>query len=362
MSFKDYTLPVEGTIHRAGMYPPYPIKKNNLVGKIYNKLWSDYLCLVDPFSGWILPSLLKGMKIDKNKKIDLIIATCPPFSSMVIGFLLSLVTNSKLILDYRDPWTNMNRKYCRFFGKKINRFFERVSIRHACALVFCSKKMKENFIDDLGKHTKATCHVINNGFFNRDKIRPLSLGKTSKNIVYAGKLYGQRKISLLARPLLQLLNEGLISKDTFCFHVFGKLSDEDREVIDKYGLSGLIKERSPVFHEQLIRYLKSADILVLIIDSNMSYSISYKFYDYLSVKKPILAIVPENSGMADLMSEIDCGRLASINNEESILTNLRNMLSEEKKYTFYKAEDYTWEKLGRKYLEVIDGTLAVKDD
>ena len=354
ISPQDKSLRYGGIIHRAGMYPPYPINKNNLFKRIFSRLWEKYLCFLDPFSGWILPAIIKGLKIVKDHKIDLIIVTGPPFSSMVVGFILSLITQAKLILDYRDPWTNLNSKYCKIFGKKLNEFLEKASVKRAAGLVFCSQIMKANFLESFGKYTKAPCHVVTNGFHNNDTVQPLSLGKGRKNMVYAGSFYGERKIELLSESLFHLLNEGSITKDSFCLHVFGKIKDEDKQVIKKFGLEYIIKEHSPVPHEKIIKYMKDADILFLPSGTKVGYAIPYKFFDYLSVKRPIFAVAPEDSAVADLMDRIDCGKFALINNEESILKILRAILKNEDEYTFSGADEYTWEERGLKYMEVID--------
>jgi len=354
VSQKDDSLNFAGIVHRTGMYPSYPIKKNSRLKKVLNRLWNDYLCVVDPFSGWILPALIKGLKVIKNNKIDLIIATGPPFSSMVVGFLLSIMTNNKLIIDYRDAWTGYRTHYCKLFGKKINQLCERWSIRRASALVFCSRIMKEEFISRLGNYTRASYHVVPNGFHNKDAIQPLSLGNGRKNIVYAGSLYGERRVKLLAKPLFHLLKEGLITKDTFCLHVFGKVNDQDRDQIMKYGLQDMIEQHPPVPYAQMLKYLRAADILFLPSGSDVSYAIPFKFYDYLSVKRPILAVAPKNSAVSEMMNKIDCGKLALINSEKSILKELRTMLSEEREYSFSGAERYTWHETFRKYIEVID--------
>jgi glycosyltransferase involved in cell wall biosynthesis len=197
---------------------------------------------LDPSSGWILPALVKGLRIIKDKRINIIIATYPSESAMVIGTLLSLITGKKLILDYRDPWTTHGRTYCKVFGKSINDFFEKLSLRRASALVFCSEIMRDGLLSALGKYTRASSHVIPNGFHSQDNIQPLCLGKTRKNMVYAGNLAGERRIELLAKPLSQLLKEGTITTDNFCFHVFGELKTADKEVIREYGLQNMIKE------------------------------------------------------------------------------------------------------------------------
>lgn len=356
---KDNSVASAGTIHRAGMYPSCPIETNNILKRIFRRLWNDYLCLVDPFSGWIFPALIKALKIIRDYKTNLIIITGPPFSPMVIGILLSLLTKAKLILDYRDPWSNHNWGYQKIFRKKFNQFFEKLAISRASALVFCSRIMMENFRDSLGKYTKATCHVVTNGFYSRDTIEPLSLGNGRRNMVYAGKFYGERGIGLLVKPLFHLLNQGTINKNNFSCYIFGSLTNENREVIKKYGLNEIIKEQPRVPYEKILRYLKGADILFLPSGSEFRYAIPFKFYDYLSVKRPILAVAPRRSEVAELMKEIDCGQLAFIDSEESILKNLRAMILHEKEYSYSGAQQYTWDEIGHKYLQVIDKVGSV---
>jgi glycosyltransferase involved in cell wall biosynthesis len=349
----DNSLSPGGVIHPTAMHPAYPVNRNGIFKKIFHRLWVDYFCLVDPYSGWIFPAFKKGLKVIKENKIDLIIATGPPFSTMVIGWLLSIVTKKKLVLDYRDPWTNiwgLNRK---IFRKRINTFLERFIIRQASAIVLCTQKMKDNFIKDFGTYTHSKCYIINNAYENNAMIQPEYLSPDKISMIYAGAFYGRRKITLLTEPIIKLLKEGIITEDNFCFHIFGKLKDEDKKAIKESQLQNIIIEHPLIPHKELISYLKGSDILVIIVSPEMNYSVSYKFYDYLSVRKPIFAIIPENSEMQKMIKEVDCGQVAFINRPETILKNLCTMLSENRKYTYSGAERFTWNESGRKYSEVI---------
>jgi glycosyltransferase involved in cell wall biosynthesis len=351
---QDNSLSGTGIIHRTGMYPAYPFNKNTAFKRILNRLWVEYLCFFDPFSGWMLPAIFKGLKIVRANKINVIIATGPPFSPMVTAFLISLMTRTKLILDYRDPWSNHDYTNLNPIRKRLNAFIEKWVIRRASAVVFCSRIMMNNFRESLGKHTRATFHIVTNGFVEQNSIKPLSLGNSKKNMVFAGKFYGERSLKLLAKPLAKLLNEGAISTDSFCFHIFGKLRDQDLGIIKKYGLRKIIKEHPWTPHKKILQYLKCADILFLPSGSDVSYAIPFKFFDYLSVERPIFAVAPENSAMAELMNKIDCGRLAFINNEQSIFVNLQTLLLENKEYTYACSREFTWEEIGRKYMRIID--------
>jgi glycosyltransferase involved in cell wall biosynthesis len=354
ISPRDYSLSGAGTIHRTRMFPPYPpIKEKKIIIRVLRRLWEDYLCILDPFIGWIFPAVIKGLEVIKNYRINLIISTGPPFTAMVIGFLLSRMTGVKLILDYRDPWSNYNRRYFKALGKIINRFLEKLVIQQASSLVFCSPKMKNDFLNYLGRYTKATCHVVTNGFNNNDKIDGISLGQTKKKMIYTGNFYGERRIELLEKALISLLTKGLIAQDTFCLHVFGKIKKEDKKIIKNTCLKNIVVEHPTASYDKMIRYLRGADLLLLISGTDVSYAIPYKLFDYLSVKRPIFAVAPENSTVADIMKKIHCGRLANIKSEKAILKNLRMMLFEEKQYTFKGAEVYTWDKIGNMYINII---------
>lgn len=352
---KDKSLHSGGNIHRTGMYPPWPVRRNNVVKRIFCRVWENYFCVFEPFSGWILPGLIEGLKIIKRYKIDVIIATGPPFSSMVMALMLTWFTGVKLILDYRDQWTTYKRRiYQQILGGKINPGLEKLVVSRSSALVFCSDIMKENFIKRFGNHTKGHMYVVNNGFYYRKDIKPLYLEKNKKTILYAGNFYGQRRLSLLAQPIANLLRQEKITKDDFCVHIFGELNGEDRNVVEEYDLAEIIKEHPLVDYELILRYMKGADILFLPSGANVSYAIPFKFYDYLSVKRPILAVAPEDSAVAKLMNEIDCGHLALIDNQVSVQNILQNMLLEEKKYTFKGVEKYTWNSIGEKYRMIIN--------
>jgi len=354
---RDNSLKAYGKIHRATMLPKYPIVAHNFIKRLLKKLWEDYLCVLDAFSGWIVPAVYKGYKIIKKNNIDVIIATGPPFSPMVTGLILSRLTGADLVLDYRDPWTNHTRKFCGLLGEKINRIMEKYAIKQAAAIVFCTRKMKDNFELQLGRYKsrKTRTHVITNGLFNRDKVTPISLDGSHLKMIYAGNFYGKRTVDVIAGTLNRLLKENTINSDNFRFYLFGELRPRDKQILDAYNLHEIVKEKPPVSYDKILGYLKAADILFLQSAAHVGYAIPFKFFDYLSVKKPIFAIAPKNSAVSDLMKEIDCGQVSELNDEDLIYEQLKNILLQDKIYTFSNLKEYYWDRIGEKYISVIAG-------
>jgi len=355
---KDYSLPFSGTIHRTTIFPPFPLHGSNIFKRAFLRVWTKYLCLIDPYSGWIIPSLIKGITTLRKNKIDTIIVTGPPFSPVLSALLLNILFRTRFIIDYRDPWTthpwSIRDKYGNVFFKVINCMLEKIAVRLSSDLVFASYKMKNRFLEVFGKKLKANCHVINNGYNNSDKVKPSSLDKGRINLVFAGELYGERKIELIAKPISALLKKGSITREKCRFHIFGKLKEYDKKLIEEYDLGDIIKEYRPVPHNKIMEYLKGADILVLISGLAVDYAIPYKFYDYMSARKSILAVIPKNSAMESMMTELDCGEVGYIKDSGSIQNALKKLLLENHSYTFRGADKFTWDMAAKKYYRVIN--------
>ena len=83
----------------------------NLITRLLVKLFGGArrwilrnLILPDRTMTWLPFAVCKGIKIANRENIDIIFATCPPHSALLIGAVLKLFTRKPLVLDYRDDW------------------------------------------------------------------------------------------------------------------------------------------------------------------------------------------------------------------------------------------------------------------
>src|SRR5215203_1214966 len=63
----------------------------------------------DPQVLWNGPAFLSGMRALRSAPHHAIIASAPPFSSLLLGAALSRATKIPLVLDYRDEWGVSNK-------------------------------------------------------------------------------------------------------------------------------------------------------------------------------------------------------------------------------------------------------------
>ncbi len=84
-------------------FPVYKDHAKKIIHRIINRILVKFFP-IDRYSAWIIPSLFKGIKIILKDHIDTIIVTAPPFSQILVGYLLSVIFKIRLIVDYQDPW------------------------------------------------------------------------------------------------------------------------------------------------------------------------------------------------------------------------------------------------------------------
>jgi glycosyltransferase involved in cell wall biosynthesis len=354
---KDHTLKNNGKICRIQMYPPYPFQKKRYIAKFLFYFWNRGLALIDPFCGSIYPGIRSGRKIIQSKKIDTIIATGPPFSSFIIGYFLSKEFKVKLVLDYRDPWTTHQtaRKYSYLFGKSINKFIENKIVANASAIVVNTRRMRISFEEKFSHLISSEkIHIITNGF-TYQKVDPIVINHDKINLIYAGSLYGNRN---LKNFLFALSSLDRMTKKRISVHIFGSIQKDDLRIITALGLESTITEHAQVPYNQYLRYLKGADIMLIILGEEMDYAVSYKMYDFLCVQKPVLAIVPNGSENARFVKQVGCGEYADINDPVDIRNKLERMINKPIQCEFKNIEEYTWKSLGNKYVEIITSSFV----
>jgi glycosyltransferase involved in cell wall biosynthesis len=359
IGLRDPGLKTRATVHRTGTLVRVAEKApSGVAARALRRLWMDYACVLDPYSGWIVPALWRGRSLLEKESIDLIVATGPPFCAHVVAWLLHRGTGRPLILDYRDPWIGTSRRLPRIWGRWSNRSLERKTARAATRLVVTTPAMRESFRGRLGEDVAARTAVITNGYHPRTSGRRQRAERFA--IAYAGAMYGERRLQLIAGAVRRLLDEGLIKPESFTFHIFGDTRAENRQVLSDLGVQVLFREHGFLSHERLLDRLEDMDALAMMIGDSMAYSISYKFFDYLSLHRPILAIAPAGSQMEATMCQLDCGIFADIHEPESIYRGLRTIVAGERQFTFRGAEQFTWQNVGRQYLDVMGETLGTE--
>jgi hypothetical protein len=351
---KDETFIHGGKIYRTGFYPRFQDNARKLTARIINRIVHKFFP-IDHNSAWIIPALIEGIRIIIKDKINVVIVTGPPFSPFVTAYLLSIIFGIDLVIDYQDPWSLADDYEGSFFKRKYTWFIEKLILKKAKRIIFntqtaLDKHLKQKFKFDISNKS----YVVPNPYLCKEvTIEPLLLEEKRKVILYAGNFYGKRRIKYLFEPLLKLYSSNEL-KETVSIHVFGKLHKEDGELIKKLNLSDIVFEHERINYSLLEQYMKGADILYLSQGDDHRDCVPYKLTDYLTIKRPVLALTSPNSATDDFMKEVDCGIAADMDDPDSIYRALKELLLDERRISFDGIEKYSLNNVAEKYYQIIN--------
>ncbi|MBT1450644.1 hypothetical protein KJ365_07085 [Glaciecola sp. XM2] len=309
---------------------------------IYQKgkdLISDVLRYPDLESAWIIPAFRKGRAILKKERIDFIFATGKPWSSLIIALLLK-GEDTKLIIDFRDPWVgNPFDSKDSLIRRKLDPFFEK-KVVHAADFVFLNTEhLREEFVARYPNKNSNQFVTVTNGFDSSELAEHLNFDTKSLDKAYsedtlvvshAGLLYGLRDPS----SVLEALSNGIKEYDSnvmdkVMLQQIGGFSlgyDLDKKVRD-LGVVGKFKNLGSVPYDKCLQLLSASDIL-LIIQPETKTQIPSKLYEYIYLDKPILTIAPLDGALGQLVKRYSFGDIFSPEDIESI-----------SKYLFEKAKE-----------------------
>jgi glycosyltransferase involved in cell wall biosynthesis len=347
-------IPPEAKTIRTGSFDPLRIsfilksffKKREQKGKslkgntVQGPKLSSWLFFPDSKIGWVPFALLSGLKIIREEKIDLIFTTSPPPSLHLVGYFLKFLTGKPWVADFRDPWVGFHYEdYPTPFHLWLkNRLVTEIS-ENADAIVSVNQKITQRLLSlyPFIKNIKA----IPNGYDDSDFSLSTSVKTDPFTIAYLGTFSPDHNPEPFLSGLKSFLDEGKVSKEKLKFIHIGLCMgiDFDR-LIKEYDLSEVVERRGYLPHKDALAHLQEASLLLLTTSQAPEAEMisTSKLFEYMLLKKPILAIVPPSGAAAEVIYSLNLGKVVSPGDLTGIKKKLLSFFSD-------------WEK-GRSNLDV----------
>ncbi|NUY79310.1 glycosyltransferase family 4 protein [Flavobacterium sp. MAH-1] len=255
---------------------------------------------------WAKPSAKFLDKYIRENDIDTIITTGPPHSLHLIGYRLKKKLDLHWVADFRDPWTTIGYQkdlklstYSEYRHKK----WERRILNAADQIVVTSGTTKHDF----SQITKKPIEIITNGF-DQEKVASVPLDHKF-SLAHIGSLLSERNPAFLWQVLSELVNEVPGFSDHFELKLIGTLSPEVLESIHLYQLDSFVNNPGYLPHDEAIKQQRSSQVLLLIeINSLHTRSIiPGKLFEYMVSGRPILALGPNGSDIAEIIEHTSTG-------------------------------------------------------
>ena len=318
--------------HKSGESNSSP-ERRKILQSIKNFI-SDLFRLPDRQNGWFLFAVIKGFKLIRSEKIDVIYASGNPWTSFFIGISLSLLFRLPVVVDFRDPWVRnpyneKKNKWIEWIQKKMEAFV----VKKADAVIANTRNLKAAFIEDYGDIEHKFVH-ISNGYL-KGLFQHLGKKEPGKRpiftLAHVGTVYSHRSPGFLLNAILRLKKAGKISKDNFQLLFVGQVNRKEthQKEISNLGLSDMVRFIPPVPHEKALNYIVQSDVL-LILQQGTELQIPGKLFEYIAVGKPVLAIA-DKGATRDIILEENLGLVANSDSLDSIEATLFKLIEAHEK-------------------------------
>ena len=272
----------------------------------------------DEYSSWKKNTILKLQEVHNHHPIDILISSYSPSATHEAASIFCLENPEvKWIVDMRDEMSQNTS-----VTKKDKIKFEKIEAsinKRAIALTSVSKPILEYFSEIMPD--MKNFEEIRNGYDHN--IEPVVGFNSEFTIAYAGKFYGTRKPDCFFQALVDLKQEGFLNFDWKIKFIGSN---------HNFNIPFEFKN-----HVQFINELTSTEVIheLIKVDALLFFSpptgrkgiFTGKIFEYISVEKPIIAIVDVNDVAADLIIEHNAGFVADYYDLESIKASIKNAVT-----------------------------------
>jgi glycosyltransferase involved in cell wall biosynthesis len=309
----------------AGARPPAPkpagpatVDKPNFLKRVLQDILQP-----DPQVTWLPVLSRAARRIVRERKIDLVLITVPPFSSvLLVERLRKDFPRLPIVTDFRDEWLSTNFDMVSFLFSRserahsVARIAEASAVAGATAVVAVTEASRSKIRSRYPHEPESKFQLIPNGFDSSRLVRsahatvPRPDGKII--VAYVGTIYTSTEPTTLVQALQALPPE---LKSRFKLLFIGHIEEPRfREAILQLG--GMVELKGFLPQHEALAVMNEADYVLLL--NHDPINVAAKFYDYVGAGKPILGAVHAGGETRRLFDELRAGWWADIQDVESI--------------------------------------------
>jgi len=259
---------------------------------------------------WLGVAARAARRIIRQRAIDLVLITVPPFSSvLLVEILRNEFPRLPIVVDFRDEWLSTTIDLVSFSrserAHRIAHNAEASAVANATAIVAVTEAARREIRARYPLQPDDKFHLIPNGFdaSQLPRSEPAEITRAGKKIVvtYVGTIYGSTEPTSLVQALQSLPSE---VKSRFILRFIGRIEEPRfREALLQLG--DMVELHGYLPQKEALAAMSETDYALLVTHDPLN--VSAKFYDYLGAGKPILATVHAGGEVQRLMDELRAG-------------------------------------------------------
>ncbi len=248
---------------------------------------------IDSRLPWVPFAYRIGKRIIERLSPDVVMSTAPPFSDHLVGLKLKKYAGIPWVADFRDAFLDAFPPPTRFHRSLQQSLLSKVR-DYADKIIVLTDIVRKRL--DLPQGI-----VLENGYDPEDMMIEVKRTDNRFVISYAGGLV-DREYAFF--PLLEALKE----LDGVVLKMAGFLPAKVRDVLRDPNIRGKVEHLGHIPHREAIALMKASDLLWLTVNKGVQKEmVPLKFFEYVGVGKPILAVVSEGAELARYIKRFNLG-------------------------------------------------------
>jgi hypothetical protein len=268
-------------------------------------LYTNALNWPDSRVGWLPYAWCAGQQLLRSGRPDLVYASSPPPTCLLLGKLLAARCGVPWIAEFRDRWSD-DPYYARPpWRQAMESRAERQIVGSAQAIVTVSEPWVKRYAETYDKPAL----VVLNGFDPDEYAGGESAGAVGSpflEIVYTGGIYPGRRDPT---PLFQALASSPALRAEVRVHFYGTSVEHVEAAASRSGVSGWVLVHPHVPRKEALAIQQRADALLLMQwnDPREQGNLPGKLFEYLGARRPILGLGLEDGVPANIIRERAAG-------------------------------------------------------
>lgn len=279
---------------------------------------NHYLIHPDDQIGWLPLALQKGIRLVKQGRFDAIYSTSGPLTAHLIAYWIKKRVGIPWVADFRDEWfENPDLPLPTNLHRRLHYRLEGSIVQTATRIITAAPIFSRLLLKHLQDESKV--ETITMGFDPADYPEADAAARQTNNkfvVTFSGLFYGSFRPDRLLRVVNNLIEQGQIQRESVCLRFIGANTLEDLREPDRYGICEFTGFLS---HEQALRLTGQSEVLLLLLSRERGKDvIPSKTFEYMALRKPVLALVPDDGEVAKIIRETGIGWVADFDNFHEI--------------------------------------------
>ena len=279
--------------------------------------------LPDPQVTWYPILTRSAARIVRQRKIDLVLITVPPFSNLLlIEYLRQRFPKLLIVADFRDEWLTTSFEHVSFLftrdekAQRVATQIENSAVTNATAVVAVTEASRRTIRGRYPHLPESKFQLVPNGY---DATRlPVITGAATQpadsrvTLTHVGTVYSTGAPTTLVEAV-KLLPPEIQSrlKLKFIGHI-----EEPRFRESLLALGNMVELKGFIPQKEALAAMKETDYVLLLNHDPLN--VGSKFYDYIGGGKPVLGAVHPGGDTRRLLEETGAGWWAAIDDVDGI--------------------------------------------